>query len=93
MGEVSYKNYAETGELIEEINFEEFIQLYVNHRPVFGISMEQYKNAFRNFGNPKEIENPTLTRKTFLDILFGKAGLGFKEKSEGIKSYGTSVNY
>lgn len=88
MGEVSYKNYAETGELVEEINFEGFVQLYVNHRPVFGISMQQFKDAFRNFGNPKEIENPTLTRQTFVDVLFGKASSGYNTKSDESKSYG-----
>lgn len=75
MGEVCYKDYAETGRLVEEITFEEFVRLYVNHRPVFGLSDEQTKEAFRAFVEERlaSVENPTLTREQFMAILLGEA--------------------
>lgn len=77
MNEISYRNYAETGEIIEEITFEEFVKFYINHRPAFGISLQQLRKAFQDFVNPSRIpfletENPVLTRNQFLNVLFGK---------------------
>ncbi|XP_017757686.1 PREDICTED: WD repeat-containing protein 66-like [Eufriesea mexicana] len=77
MGEISYKNYAETGYLVEEIKFEDFVKLYLNHRPAFGISLQEIKDAFRFFTNPDQIpvldvENPALSRDQFMRILFGE---------------------
>lgn len=75
MTEVSYKQYIETDKLVEKITFEEFVRLYVNHRPAFGICMRQIKEAFRTFidENSINMENPTLTREQFMDVLLGRA--------------------
>lgn len=32
------------------LTFDEFVRLYVNHRPVFGISKEQIQEAFETIG-------------------------------------------
>lgn len=32
--EVKYRDFTRTGELVESIDLETFIKLYVNHRPV-----------------------------------------------------------
>ncbi|KYQ60114.1 WD repeat-containing protein 66 [Trachymyrmex zeteki] len=72
MTEVCYKRYVETGKFVEEITFEEFIRLYVNHRPVFGICMRHVKEAFRTFiEENSDMENPTLTREQLVNILLG----------------------
>ncbi|KAG5322215.1 CF251 protein, partial [Pseudoatta argentina] len=73
MTEVCYKRYVETDKLVQEITFEEFVRLYVNHRPVFEICMRHIKEAFRMFvkENSDSIKNPTLTRKQLVDILLG----------------------
>lgn len=73
MREVSYRNYAETGQLLEEITFEDFVKLYINHRPVFGYSTREMKKAFASFcekglGNDEDL---VLTRDQFMNILFG----------------------
>ncbi|KOX75404.1 WD repeat-containing protein 66 [Melipona quadrifasciata] len=77
MGEMSYRDYAETGHIIEEIKFEDFVKFYINHRPAFGISLHQIQEAFQTFANPNQIssqqeENPVLTREQFVKILFGE---------------------
>ncbi|XP_046596997.1 cilia- and flagella-associated protein 251-like [Neodiprion lecontei] len=69
MTEVVSKNYAKTGQLVEEITFEEFVKLYVNHRPVFGTSMQQIKKAFAVFGKPEMENSPIITREQFIEIL------------------------
>lgn len=75
MEEVCYKHYAETGRLVEEITFEEFVRLYVNHQPVFELSVfEKTKEAFGIFADVHlndNLENPTLTREQFMDVLLG----------------------
>ncbi|XP_060813942.1 cilia- and flagella-associated protein 251-like [Bombus pascuorum] len=82
MGEISYRDYAETGHLIEEIKFEDFVKFYINHRPAFGISLHQIQEAFRVFANSDQIpasqvENPALTREQFMRILFGEGPSDF----------------
>ncbi|KAM0729005.1 Cilia and flagella-associated protein 251 [Formica fusca] len=74
MTEVSYRHYVETDKLVEKITFEEYVRLYVNHRPAFGICMRQIKEAFRTFidENSINMENPTLTREQFMDVLLGR---------------------
>ncbi|XP_076245455.1 cilia- and flagella-associated protein 251 [Calliopsis andreniformis] len=77
MSEISYRNYAETGQLVEEITFEDFVKLYINHRPVYDISLHKLRQVFHMFGNSSgipsmDIENPVLTRNQFMNILFGK---------------------
>lgn len=92
MGEVCYKHYAETGRLTEEITFEEFARLYVNHRPTFGLSMDQTKRAFCTFVEEcfTSMENPILTREQLMDILLGRV---ISETSlEDHKPVGMSVN-
>lgn len=37
MDEVRYSNFSEKGEARESVRIEDFIKLFVNHRPVYGI--------------------------------------------------------
>lgn len=69
MNEVVSKNYAKTGQMVEEITFEEFVKLYINHRPVFGVSMEKLKNAFGVLCESEVSSNPVISRDEFVRIL------------------------
>lgn len=73
MGEIAYRDYAETGNLIDTINFEDFVKLYINHRPSFGISKHNILEAFKIFSNQLHDENPFLTRDQFMRLLLGHA--------------------
>ena len=43
--EVKYSRFTETGQTVDMIGMDDFIRLYVNHRPVFGIGKEQIAEA------------------------------------------------
>lgn len=38
MNEVKYSEFLETGKFVTELNLSTFVKLFVNHRPVYGIS-------------------------------------------------------
>lgn len=84
MAEVCYKHYVETGKLSDAITFEEFVRLYVNHRPAFRVDISQIKEAFRAFAKESftSMEKPTLTREQFMDVLFGEAISGVAKREE-----------
>ena len=44
--EVKYATFLEDGLTREEISFDDFLALYVNHRPVFGVGKSQIQEAF-----------------------------------------------
>ncbi|XP_048508015.1 cilia- and flagella-associated protein 251-like isoform X1 [Athalia rosae] len=69
MTEVVFKNYAKTGQLVEEITFEEFVKLYVNYRPVFGLSMEHVRRSFAAFCDTEMEKDLVITREKFIEIL------------------------
>uniref|UniRef100_A0A673L8F6 WD repeat domain 66 n=1 Tax=Sinocyclocheilus rhinocerous TaxID=307959 RepID=A0A673L8F6_9TELE len=59
--EVKFIRYAETRIYVMDIDLEEYIKLYVNHRPASGISRQELCNAFQVLGKPDEGEK-TLAR-------------------------------
>ncbi|KAJ8722981.1 hypothetical protein PYW07_004161 [Mythimna separata] len=67
--EAKYKVYLKAP--VSEIGFEEFVQLYLNHRPVFGESFKRLRTAFRTFAyvlasKPDEF---FMKREDFIDML------------------------
>ncbi|XP_017307755.1 cilia- and flagella-associated protein 251 [Ictalurus punctatus] len=67
--EVKFSRYAETGKYVSDIDLEEFIKLYVNHRPAFGISKQDLFKAFQVLGVPDENGKPVITREELLELL------------------------
>ncbi|XP_026742733.1 cilia- and flagella-associated protein 251-like isoform X2 [Trichoplusia ni] len=53
---------------VSEIEFEEFVKLYLNHRPAFGEHYKRLRLAFRNFANISN-EGYVMSREDLIDIL------------------------
>ncbi|XP_060763605.1 cilia- and flagella-associated protein 251 [Neoarius graeffei] len=67
--EVKFSRYAETGKYVSDIDLEEFIKLYVNHRPALGLSKQDLYKAFQLLGMPNENGKPVITREELLELL------------------------
>jgi WD40 repeat protein/Ca2+-binding EF-hand superfamily protein len=44
--EVKFSKFTQTSETVESLDLPEFVKLYVNHRPVFGVGKAQIERAF-----------------------------------------------
>eukprot|EP00698_Gefionella_okellyi_P011922 TRINITY_DN3180_c0_g1_i1.p1 TRINITY_DN3180_c0_g1~~TRINITY_DN3180_c0_g1_i1.p1 ORF type:complete len:925 (+),score=187.18 TRINITY_DN3180_c0_g1_i1:141-2915(+) len=51
--EMRYSKFLETREYVSEIEFNELIKVYVNHRPVFGLGKDDVRQAFELLGAAK----------------------------------------
>ncbi|XP_074525629.1 cilia- and flagella-associated protein 251 [Halichoeres trimaculatus] len=67
--EVKFSKYEETGKYVTDIDLEEFIKLYTNHRPAFGITTNELAQAFCVLGHRDHKGRPTLQRHEMLEIL------------------------
>jgi Ca2+-binding EF-hand superfamily protein len=64
--EVKYSSFAETGDYVDRIGFDDLVKLYVNHRPVFAVGPDQIKQAFEAM---KRHEPGPLPRENLLGLL------------------------
>ncbi|KAM8960745.1 cilia- and flagella-associated protein 251 [Pelodytes ibericus] len=69
LNEVKFSEYVETGKQVTHINLGDFIKLYVNHRPAFGLSVEEIQNAFQELGFVNEKGEQTINRGVLLQLL------------------------
>ncbi|XP_060810779.1 cilia- and flagella-associated protein 251 [Amyelois transitella] len=64
--EAKFKTYLK--QACTELDFEEFVKLYLNHRPAFEISYNKVMAAFRHFATYRK-ENYVMRRDDFLKML------------------------
>jgi len=63
--EIRYSEFAITAKVVTTINFEQFLKLYLNHRPVNGIAQKHLQDSFDTIAG----EFPGITMKQFRDLL------------------------
>ncbi|PFX32907.1 WD repeat-containing protein 66 [Stylophora pistillata] len=71
INEVKFRDYVATGKYVNEIDLGEFIKLYVNHRPAFGLSPFDLNEAFTKLGMPSD-EGFVIDRDRLLTLLQNK---------------------
>ncbi|KAM9624852.1 cilia- and flagella-associated protein 251 [Morphnus guianensis] len=69
INEVKFSKYVDTGEQVTKISLGDFIKLYINHRPVFGLSMKKIQQAFRVLGYDNENGDKVIDRGDLLLLL------------------------
>jgi len=68
LNEVKFSKYVETGKYTEIIDLGDFIKLYINHRPAFGLEPGKMERAFEVLGFPTD-QGYALDRGDLLDML------------------------
>ncbi|XP_035196390.1 cilia- and flagella-associated protein 251 isoform X1 [Oxyura jamaicensis] len=69
INEVKFSEYVDTGEQVTKINLGDFIKLYINHRPAFGLSMKTIRRAFQVLGYDNENGDKVIDRGDLLLLL------------------------
>ncbi|KFP12701.1 WD repeat-containing protein 66, partial [Egretta garzetta] len=69
INEVKFSKYVDTGEQVTKINLGDFIKLYINHRPAFGLSMKEIQRAFQVIGYDNENGDKVIDRGDLLLLL------------------------
>jgi len=46
INEVRYSKFPETGEYVERVDLDTLVRIFVNHRPVYGVSKNNIDEAF-----------------------------------------------
>ncbi|NWH49739.1 CF251 protein, partial [Fregata magnificens] len=69
INEVKFSKYVDTGEQVTKINLGDFIKLYINHRPAFGLSMKKIQRAFQVLGYDNENGDKVIGRGDLLLLL------------------------
>eukprot|EP01017_Pseudomicrothorax_dubius_P047193 TRINITY_DN8437_c0_g1_i2.p1 TRINITY_DN8437_c0_g1~~TRINITY_DN8437_c0_g1_i2.p1 ORF type:complete len:201 (-),score=59.63 TRINITY_DN8437_c0_g1_i2:43-645(-) len=75
--EIKYSGFFESGgQFTNEIDLSEFVRLYVNHRPVYGVGKEQIEEALNEISKPIHRKS----REDYLSILRNEG------KDDGMKA-------
>uniref|UniRef100_A0A8C5RWL0 Cilia- and flagella-associated protein 251 n=1 Tax=Laticauda laticaudata TaxID=8630 RepID=A0A8C5RWL0_LATLA len=69
LNEVKFGEFLDTGKQVTHINLGDFIKLYVNHRPAFGLASQEIQQAFEMLGYENKDHEATINRDDLLLLL------------------------
>ncbi|XP_038645680.1 cilia- and flagella-associated protein 251 [Scyliorhinus canicula] len=69
LNEVKFSKYVDTGKYVTHIDLGEFIKLYINHRPAFGITASQLQHTFDVLGYDNENGEKAINLGELLQLL------------------------
>ncbi|KAM4053992.1 cilia- and flagella-associated protein 251 isoform 2-T3 [Anomaloglossus baeobatrachus] len=69
LNEVKFSEYVNTGQQVTHINLGDFIKLYINHRPAFGVCLEELQQAFQVLGFSNDNGEQAINRGHLLQLL------------------------
>lgn len=69
LNEVKFSEFLDTGKQVTHINLGDFIKLYVNHRPAFGLASREIQQAFDVLGYENEDHEAAINRDDLLLLL------------------------
>merc|ERR1739838_558713 len=67
LNEIKFKEYVKTSEYVNKINLTDFIKLFINHRPAFGLSVSQLADAFKTLNSRSD--GDTINRGYLMQVL------------------------
>lgn len=71
--QIRYSKYVDHyKETVNELDLQMFLRLFVNHRPVYGISKNHISTALSILGTSKNGGDPTISREELVKILTGE---------------------
>ena len=80
--EIKYSKMSETGQEVQVLMIDEFLKLFVNHRPVYGITRNMIEDSLKVLLKNKKTS--TLKREDFIDALTKE---GEKINTQELKNY------
>ncbi|XP_051888473.1 cilia- and flagella-associated protein 251 [Pristis pectinata] len=69
LNEVKFSKYVDMGKYVTDIDLGEFIKLYINHRPAFGISASELQHTFDVLGYENENGEKAIALGELLQLL------------------------
>ncbi|XP_072921672.1 cilia- and flagella-associated protein 251 isoform X2 [Hemitrygon akajei] len=69
LNEVKFSKYVDTGKYVTDIDLGEFIKLYLNHRPAFGISASELQHTLDVLGYKNENGEKSIALGELLQLL------------------------
>uniref|UniRef100_UPI00398E5429 cilia- and flagella-associated protein 251 isoform X2 n=1 Tax=Pristiophorus japonicus TaxID=55135 RepID=UPI00398E5429 len=69
LNEVKFSKYVDTGKYVTDIDLGDFIKLFINHRPTFGMTVSELQHTFDVLGYENENEEKAVDLGELLQLL------------------------
>lgn len=75
LADIRLREFDETGCERHDVSFEEFVMLYINHRPAHGICLSELQEAFQDIvQTADEPTRESIDKNDFIDTICSQGG-------------------